>query len=379
MASKETGNEVEWTSEKNYHFRMSALRPRLLDFYKSNPNFIVPESRMKDVIQEVEAGLQDLSVSRPRDRLSWGIPVPDDETQTIYVWVDALINYLTKANYPFQIPGEEHARGWPADCHVIGKDIVRFHCIYWPALLLALDLPLPKRILTHAHWTLGKQKMSKSTGMVVNPFFAISRFGVDCMRWYLILDGGIKDDAAYDNKFIIDKYKKGLSGGLGNLVSRITRGKGWSVREAVQEGNVPLTEELDQQFKLCLERLPASVAEDMDKLNPGDALAKTMNVVYDTNAYLQQTKPWDLKGPENATRLKEVIYLTAESIRICGILLQPFMPEKMQKLLDLLDVAENARLFVNTPFASDPHYGARRFSLAQQSGETLFPGVASHF
>ena len=281
MASKETGKEVEWTSERNYHFRMSEFRNRLLAFYQENPDFIIPETRMKDIIQEVEAGLQDLSISRPRERLSWGIPVPNDETQTIYVWVDALINYLTKANYPFQIPGQEHTAGWPADCQVIGKDIVRFHGIYWPALLMALGIPLPKRILTHAHWTLGKQKMSKSTGMMVNPFFALSRFGVDTMRWYLTLDGGIKDDSAYDNSFIIDKYKKGLQGGLGNLVSRITRGKGWNVHEAVKAGCVSLTEKLDEQFRSCLRQLAYSVAEDMEKPNPGDSLAKIMNVVYD--------------------------------------------------------------------------------------------------
>ncbi|KAL8960249.1 MAG: hypothetical protein Q9183_005499, partial [Haloplaca sp. 2 TL-2023] len=154
---------------------------------------------MQDVVQQLNTGLSDLSISRPVDRLSWGIPVPDDSSQTIYVWLDALINYLTKANYPFQIPGKEDAAGWPADLHIIGKDIVRFHCIYWPAFLLALDLPLPKQILTHAHWTLGHEKMSKSRGNVVNPFFALDRFGSDVMRYYLIRDGGIKDDSDYDN------------------------------------------------------------------------------------------------------------------------------------------------------------------------------------
>ena len=378
MASKETGNEVEWTSEKNYYFRMSQLRPRLLEFYQENPGFIVPKSRMGEVVQEVENGLQDLSISRPRDRLSWGIPVPDDDTQTIYVWVDALINYLTKANYPFQIPGQEDAAGWPADCHVIGKDIVRFHCIYWPALLMALNLPLPKRVFAHAHWTLGNQKMSKSTGMVVNPFFAIGRFGVDCMRWYLILDGGIKDDAAYDNSFIVDKYKKGLQGGLGNLASRVMRGKFWDVRTAIEANRLSLTENLDVQFRSCLERLPASVAEDMEKPNPGDALAKVMNVIYDTNVYLAHTKPWSMEVLKDQDRLHEVIYLCSESLRICGILLQPFMPEKMNRLLDMLGVSRDARLYGNTAFMIDQDYGRPNHTLAGQSG-ILFPGVTSHF
>ncbi|KAG8533131.1 uncharacterized protein KY384_001914 [Bacidia gigantensis] len=378
MASKETGKEVEWTSEKNYHFRMSELQDRLLQFYEDNPTFVVPETRMKAIVQEVKAGLKDLSISRPSERLKWGIPVPNDDTQTIYVWVDALINYLTKANYPFQIPGREDAAGWPADCHVIGKDIVRFHCIYWPALLLAMYLPLPKKVLTHAHWTLGKRKMSKSSGMVVNPFMAIDRFGVDCMRWYLILDGGIKDDAAYDNSFIIDKYKKGLQGGIGNLISRITKGKGWNLRKAVQQGQLTSTEELDQQFKSCLVQLPASVARNMENLNPGDALAKIMNVIYDTNVYLAQAKPWDLSDKPEENRLNEIIYLCAESIRICGILLQPFMPEKMNTLLNMLGIHEEARNFTNAQFGSDKDYGTPKYLLRGADG-ILFPGLSSDF
>lgn len=279
MASKETGKEVEWTSENNYHFRMSAFKDRLLNFYREHPEFIVPETRMRDVVAEVTAGLQDLSISRPVERLSWGIPVPDDETQTIYVWLDALINYLTKANYPFQIPGHENAAGWPADVHVIGKDIVRFHCIYWPAFLMALDLPLPKQILTHAHWTLGKKKMSKSTGNGVDPFFAINRFGVDCMRYYLALDGGLKDDAAYDNDFIIDRYKKGLQGGLGNLVSRVTKGKDWDVRRAVRQSSTHLNE-LDERLGDQLKALPEMVSMSMRKPDPGKGLAHIMMTVF---------------------------------------------------------------------------------------------------
>ena len=285
MSSRETGKEVEWTSEGNYHFKLSEMRERLLAFYKENPRFIVPETRMKEVVQEVSAGLSDLSISRPTQRLSWGVRVPDDDSQTIYVWLDALINYLTNANYPLQPPGQEHAMGWPADCHVIGKDIVRFHCIYWPAFLMALNLPLPKQIFTHAHWTLGKKKMSKSSGIVVNPFFAIQRFGVDCMRYYLALDGGIKDDAMYDNSFIVERYRKGLQGGLGNLVSRITRGKGWDVRRAVVNCQKSL-KQLDQAGgdagPLCyhLETLPSDVSRIMEKPEPGEALALIMKRIH---------------------------------------------------------------------------------------------------
>ena len=257
---------------------------------------------MQDVQNEIKNGLQDLSISRPSERLSWGIPVPDDSTQTIYVWLDALISYLTKANYPFQIPGQEHAAGWPADCHVIGKDIVRFHSIYWPAFLMALDLPLPKQILTHAHWTLGNEKMSKSTGMVVNPFFAIHRFGVDCMRYYLALDGGIRNDSSYDNSFIIARYKRGLQSGLGNLVSRVTRGKGWDVRRAVKKSKKYI-EELDQHLGSDLDVLLSSKLKELKALvfrcmrrpDPQKGLHMIMKVVYQVRALspglLFQTDP----------------------------------------------------------------------------------------
>lgn len=284
MVSSETGNVVEWTEEKNYHFRMTALRDRLLNFYKENPEWVEPQSRMKEVVDWVENNLEDLSISRPSERLSWGIPVPDDPSQTIYVWVDALINYLTVAGFPNWTPGRELEGGWPADLHVIGKDIVRFHCVYWPALLLAVDLPLPKRVLSHAHWTMGGKKMSKSIGNVVNPFFAIDRWGVDTMRFFLIHDGGIAYDGDYSNASIVDKYKKNLQTGMGNLTSRVTRSKVWNVREAVvamstkealqgfSETGTP-----DSKTAAALQKLPVEVATYMDNLNPRDALRAISN------------------------------------------------------------------------------------------------------
>ncbi|KAK0109590.1 methionyl-tRNA synthetase [Cadophora gregata] len=291
MASQETGKEVEWTSERNYHFRLSAFKDRLLDFYKSNPEFVVPAARMSDVVKWVSDGLEDLSVSRPVERLTWGIPVPDDESQTIYVWLDALVNYITKAGYPWA-PGKESALGWPADVQVVGKDIVRFHCIYWPAFLLALDLEPPKQVLTHAHWTLNHQKMAKSTGNVVNPFFAIDRFGVDVMRYYLALEGGIINDSDYGNDFIVERYKKGLQGGLGNLVSRITRPKIWSVHEAVQSARGESAANFDQSTRMqveMLETLGKSANAKMEELNPGAALHAIMNAVYEVSR--QRTFP----------------------------------------------------------------------------------------
>ncbi|KAL8730030.1 MAG: hypothetical protein Q9166_004354 [cf. Caloplaca sp. 2 TL-2023] len=393
MASQETGKEVEWTSENNYHFRMSALRDRLLGFYAANPHFVEPSTRMQDVVQQVTAGLSDLSVSRPVERLSWGIPVPDDTSQTIYVWLDALINYLTKANYPLQVPGQEHTAGWPADVHVIGKDIVRFHCIYWPAFLLALDLPLPKQIMTHAHWTLGREKMSKSTGNVVNPFFAIERFGSDTMRYYLVHNGGIRDDSDYDNMYIIERYKH-LQGTLGNLVTRVVRGKGWNVRRAVESGKTD--DSADGQAHLeALRELPSAVEHWMAKLQPGAAMKRVLSVIHQTNQYMQKASPWDLSArtdqhgiPKKVTHLQldarvqevdSIIYLCAESIRICGILLQPVMPRRMKHLLDLIGVDEGRRMFKDAEVGADREYGVPMVDVGRGRDGVVFPPLSSEF
>lgn len=187
---------------------------------------------MNAVVNEVKGGLSDLSISRPSQRVQWGIPVPDDPSQTIYVWLDALLNYPVQVGYPNASFVQDGA--WPADVHVIGKDILRFHCIYWPAFLMALDLPLPRKVLSHAHWTLGQSKMSKSTGNVVDPFLSIERYGIDALRWYLVHDGGIADDSDYHNDRIDVRYRH-LSGSLGNMVSRLVRAKHWSVKTAVKK------------------------------------------------------------------------------------------------------------------------------------------------
>ena len=412
MVSIETGKEVEWTSERNYHFRLNVFKDRLLHFYEQNPTFIIPRIRMAEVVKEVSAGLEDLSVSRPVERLTWGIRVPTDPSQTIYVWLDALLNYASAAGYPFT-PGSEGAGGWPADMHVVGKDIIRFHCIYWPAFLMALDLPLPKQVLTHAHWTLGRQKMAKSTGNVVNPFFALERFGTDTMRWYLIHDGGITDDADYDNRFIVEKYKKSLQGGLGNLTSRIMRGKGWDVRRAVRNYAHPdfdqsaegqyaaVSDESDHNGRVAYGRiraLPGKVDGHMRDLLPNKALREIMQGVYDANAYLQQTSPWNLvtkvrsareegddhplKAPSlGATEadIDRIIYLNAETLRLVGIMLQPFMPSAASRLLDMLGVDAGMRKWDWCHVGKDDSYGVPIDELGAGEKGVLFPGLTSAF
>ncbi|KAI4727797.1 hypothetical protein E4T49_04367 [Aureobasidium sp. EXF-10728] len=412
MASIETGKEVEWTSEINYHFRLSAFRDKLLAYYAENPEWISPDAKMKEVVSAVTAGLEDLSISRPSTRLTWGIRVPTDPTQTIYVWLDALINYATAAGYPWA-PGSEHAGGWPADVQIIGKDILRFHCIYWPAFLMALDLPLPKRFLTHAHWTLGKQKMAKSTGNVVNPFFALDRFGTDTMRYYMIHDGGIDNDADYDNIYIIERYKKGLQGGLGNLASRITRGKGWDVRRAVtrfagdkyashaQRHHDSEPKFLD--FESSLKNLPGLVNKRMEALRPNLALKDLMSHIYTTNAFLQYHAPWDIAArlkkreptPEQIPQVSEeidtawkieaehrmdfIIFLSTETLRLAGIMLQPVMPAKAKQLLDMLGVADDRRSFADAQLGADEDYGESRVPIGKGQAGVLFAPLLSDY
>lgn len=290
-AAKESRNTVEWIEEKNYHFRMTALRDQLLKWYLLNPQWIVPSHGMREVVSWVEHNLEDLSISRPSARLDWGIRVPDDPSQTIYVWVDALINYITAAGFPAWAPGKQTEGGWPADVHVLGKDILRFHGVYWPALLLAVDIPPPRKLLSHAHWLMSGRKMSKSRGNVVNPFHAIDRWGVDVMRFFLMYDGGIEDDANYENAIIEERYKKILQGTIGNLTSRVVRSKAWSVQECVRAASVVtagvdeagLSEDLAEQLKAhqaILSELAIRMHEWMDKPDPRRALMYLVEVAY---------------------------------------------------------------------------------------------------
>ncbi|KAI0810595.1 tRNA synthetases class I (M)-domain-containing protein [Xylaria sp. FL0064] len=376
IASVETGNAVEWTEERNYHFRLTALRDRLLQFYRDSPAWVVPDHRFADVIDWVENHLEDLSVSRPASRLDWGIPVPDDPSQTIYVWLDALVNYITVAGYPYWQPGSEHTGGWPADLHVVGKDIVRFHCIYWPAFLMALDLPLPKQVLSHGHWLMSNQKMSKSIGNVVNPFFALDRWGVDTMRYFLIYSGHVSGDADYNNAFIVEKYKKGLQGGLGNLLNRVTRPKNWSVRQAVEnmsKTQAPKLPPPEQFHSAHLEQIVTKVEGHMKALDPSWALKDIMELVFETNKFFSDAAPWAKSNEDDTVAVEQTVFIAAESLRIVGILLQPFIPEKSSELLDRLGVDPSRRTLNDAVLYGDDSYGTPLVPLGTGAKSSLFP------
>lgn len=395
-ASMETGKEVEWTEEINYHFRLSAFKDRLLEHYEQHPNFIVPVQRMNFIKKEVEAGLSDLSVSRPSSRLQWGIRVPGDDSQTIYVWLDALINYITMTGYPSG-DGERY-KLWPPNVQVIGKDIVRFHTVYWPAFLMALDIPLPRAFLTHAHWTLGSAKMSKSSGNGVNPFYAISRYGLDVVRYFMIHDGGIVDDASYDNAFIVDKYKKGLQNGLGNLLARLLRSKlfdiGATVEKVAAQPDFKSNRFVDA-MKLRISETVHAADDAMEQVNPRQAIQTIMQLIYDANKFVQDCAPWELAKnptPENLEYMHQVMYVSSESARVACILLQPFMPTKMDQALDQLSVDPKKRTFEYAGYGLDKSYGkgaveaARSLRPNNHNGvskarfeATLFPPLITEF
>ncbi|KAG8623215.1 hypothetical protein KVT40_008191 [Elsinoe batatas] len=395
MVSKETGNEVQWSSEDNYHFRLSAFRDRLLEFYKANPTWITPAHRMDSIVAAVESGLEDLSVSRPYDRLKWAVRVPTDSTQSIYVWLDALLNYASIAGYPWP-PGSKDQGAWPADIHVIGKDIVRFHCIYWPAFLMALDLPLPKKIMTHAHWTMDDRKMSKSIGNVVNPFWAMDRFSEEIMRYFLIHHGGLEDDANYDNSYIVGRYKNDLQDRLGNLASRVLASRMYdpeqanrryggnhdALRQECIDCHVDLTDALGPRarpvnwnidaYRKMLHNLPKNADHLINEMTPNKALQAIMSSIFAANAFLQNHEPWKthkrlIKGIYADAmerdllerRMACILYLMTETLRIVGIMLQPFMPLKAKELLDLLHVEESKRSFADTTLCSDSSYGKK--------------------
>ncbi|KAN0066055.1 methionyl-tRNA synthetase [Thecaphora frezii] len=362
MESIETGARVEWSSEENYKFKLSAFQDDLIRWLESNPEAIRPTKRYNDVLGELKSGLQDLSISRPSSRLSWGIPVPDDPDHSIYVWVDALTNYLTVTGYPWAdvaAPSESGPRAWPADVHVVGKDIIRFHAIYWPAFLLGAGLPLPKTILAHSHWTMNKSKMSKSKGNVANPFDAIKLFGLDAIRFFLMRVGGnFASDADYSPAVLLSYHRKYLQGQLGNLLSRISAPKIHArfarfVRDGAPEVErlgasvvSPLLDDEARAMAASLETALIELPDKVDELMARFEFSKALEIIVETtigqtNELVQRLEPWSTSTSDEVAL--EAVILVSESLRITGTLLRPFMPAKMDELLDVLEVEPERR------------------------------------
>jgi methionyl-tRNA synthetase len=341
-----TGAPVEWVREPNYLFRLSQWQEPLLRHYEENPDFIGPDGKRREMLSFIRGGLNDLSVSR--SSFAWGIPVPGDPAHVMYVWLDALANYITALGYPDT--AAPLWRFWPADLHLVGKDIQRFHAIYWPAFLMAAGLPVPKRVYSHGWWTVEGQKMSKSLGNVVDPMDLVARFGLDPVRFFLLREMPFGNDGDFSERALISRMNTELANDLGNLcqrtVSLIARNCG-SILPDAQPETADDTAILDQA-----RALPALVRVRMDRQALNDALEDIWKLIRAANAYIDKQAPWALKKTDEV-RMAAVLRVLVDVLRPIATLLQPFMPESMGRMLDQLGVAVDARLFASleTPLA----------------------------
>jgi methionyl-tRNA synthetase len=331
-----TGAPVEWVIEPSYFFKLSAFQDRLLAFYEENPNFIAPAAKRNEILSFVRGGLNDLSVSRTS--ITWGVPVPGDPAHVMYVWLDALTNYLTAAGYPDA--DAARAAFWPANIHLVGKEIIRFHAVYWPAFLMAAGLPLPEKVYSHGWWTVEGEKMSKSLGNFIDVRPLIDAFGLDPVRFFLLREVPFGGDGDFSRKALISRLNTELANDLGNLAQRtlsfIAKNAG---------GGVPALGELSAPDRALLdsaEALTQKVRDGLERLAFHEALEEIWKVVRAANAYIDHQAPWALKKTD-LPRMQTVLRVLLEVLRVIAVLLQPFMPGTMAKLLDQLGVAEHAR------------------------------------
>ncbi len=331
-----TGAPVEWVREPNYLFRLSAYQERLLAHYEANPDFIGPDGKRREMLSFIRGGLRDLSVSRSSFR--WGVPVPDDPDHVMYVWLDALANYVTALGYPDT--GNPLWRFWPADLHLVGKDIQRFHAVYWPAFLMAAGLPVPRRIFAHGWWTIDGEKMSKSLGNVVDPVELVAKYGLDPVRFFLLREVPFGNDGDFSRRALVNRLNTDLANGIGNLAQRtlslIARNCGGRL-----PGAGPLTD-ADTALLDAARALPDKLRVQVDRQALHEALEETWRVIRAADGYIDQQAPWSLRKTD-VIRMNHVLRVLAETLRVLGTVLQPFMPATMARLLDQLGVAEAAR------------------------------------
>ena len=323
------GREVELTKEESYFFRLSKYQDRLIKHIEENPDFIQPVSRRNEMINNfLKPGLEDLCVSRTT--FNWGIPVTFDEKHVVYVWIDALSNYITALGYLTE-DQSDYKKYWPADVHLVGKEIVRFHTIIWPAMLMALGEPLPKQVYGHGWLLLEGGKMSKSKGNVVDPKILVDKYGVDSIRYFLLREVPFGSDGVFSNEALINRINSDLANDLGNLVSRTV-----AMIDRYFNGTIPAERQagdFDDDLKNIVLSTPDKVEELMDKLQLSSALAEIWKSISRTNKYIDETMPWVLaKDEAQKSRLAEVLYNLAERIRIISILIQPFMPDTPEKI-----------------------------------------------
>ena len=336
-----TGAPVEWVEEPSYFFRLSDWQEPLLKFYEENPGFIMPTARRNEVLSFVKSGLQDLSISRTS--FSWGIPVPGNPDHIMYVWLDALTNYITALGFP-DTEAELYKSFWPADVHMVGKDILRFHAVFWPAFLMAAGLEPPKRVFAHGWWTNEGQKISKSLGNVIDPYELIETFGLDQTRYFLLREVPFGSDGDFSRRAITQRKNSELANDYGNLCQRVL-----SMIAKNCAGKVPTPGAFAEDDEMVLGKaagLLAEVRATMDNQAFNDALEQIWVVIRAANAYIDRQAPWTLRKTDPA-RMETVLYVLAEVIRRIAMMTQPFMPDASAAILDQVAVAEDKRSFAD--------------------------------
>jgi len=330
------GAPVEWVREANYLFRLSAWQERLLAFYEANPDFLSPSGIRNEILSFVRGGLTDLSVSRAT--LRWGIPVPNDPAQVMYVWLDALTNYLTATGWPD--PAAPRAAFWPADLHMVGKDIARFHMVYWPAFLMAAGLPPPRRVFAGGWWTVEGEKMSKSVGNVIDPRTMVAEFGLDAVRFFLLREMPFGNDGDYSRRALIGRMNSELANDLGNLAQRSLSLIAKNCEGCLPEIG-PATDD-DSELRAAAAALPDLMRPRLNRQAYHEALEEAWKVIRAANAYIDRQAPWALRKTDPA-RMAAVLRVLADVIRGVATVLQPFMPGSMAAMLDQLGVPHSER------------------------------------